>query len=159
MTLRKEVKNSIVEKSKREVVAMVRTNQGGSILSFVIIGVVLAGLLLGGAYIVNRQTQVPRDTSSSPTISTGPSSPSANKKVSSDDGAEKTPPKTTAPKQVTTPAPDATHPSSSSSAAELPHTGPAEIITSALGLGSLSYALVAYIRSRRSHAITLTSLL
>ena len=37
---------------------MARTNQGGSILSFLVIGGVLVFLLIGGAYIVRRNTSV-----------------------------------------------------------------------------------------------------
>ena len=34
---------------------MVRTKEGGSVLGFVVIGVVLVGLLVGGAYFLSRQ--------------------------------------------------------------------------------------------------------
>ena len=37
---------------------MVRTNQGGSVLSFIIIGTVMTLLLLGGIYIVRQQVGI-----------------------------------------------------------------------------------------------------
>lgn len=113
---------------------MGRTNQGGSVLSFVIIGIVLAGLLVGGIYFVNQQTGQP----SAPTMKQ-PEKP-ANK----DDGQNK--------KQTPPPAEPATKPQPEAGAnttAELPATGPKELIGSLITLGLLSGVITSYLRSRR----------
>ena len=120
---------------------MERTNQGGSVLSFVIIGVILASVLVGSVYLVNRQTAqpVPR-----PPVVQEPQKPIDNK--------QQTPPpaepgndKPNSPPNQSAPVAGAP----SSSATELPVTGVTETFGSLIVLGLLSAIVVSYVRSRR----------
>lgn len=124
---------------------MTRSNQGGSILSFLIIGGILAVLLIGGAYFVqqraSRPATTPAPTATQPSTQPGAQSNDKDKKVAEE--PKKDAPAKEAPKQDTTT--QATPP-----AAELPKTGAAETVSSVLGAGLLSGMIVAYVRSRRS---------
>jgi LPXTG-motif cell wall-anchored protein len=129
---------------------MASSNQGGSILSFLLIGGILTAVLVGGAYFV--QQRVAGSAPDKAPVAVQPASPSPDqtakkttpaaedKKVAVEPKKEE--PKKEAPKA----APQATTPP----AAELPKTGPVETISSILGAGLLSGMLVAYMRSRRS---------
>lgn len=150
---------------------MVRTNQGGSILNFIIVGVVLAVLLIGGAYYVRQKTQTSADTASAP-------APSADQKTNSSQNSSKKQPapsqssdaskdkttngddKKTAPAQTSAPAQapaSSTPPAATSN--QLPQTGPGQTLSSIVALGLLGYMTVAYLRSRRARTLALTSLL
>lgn len=125
---------------------MARSNQGGSILSFLIIGGILAVLLIGGAYFVQQRTSHPAAPAPAPTTtqpSTQPSAQSNDKDKKVAEEPKKDTPAQEAPKKES-PTP-ATPP-----AAELPKTGATETISSVLGVGLLSGVIVAYVRSRRS---------
>lgn len=123
---------------------MVRTNQGGSVLSFIIIGVVLVGLLVGGAYVVQQQAtpetppatptpQQPENENEQPPASERQDKPTPQEQKDngqeSDEAAEGTPP--------------------AGNAGELPATGPAELLTTLFALGLLSMTAISYTRSRR----------
>lgn len=129
---------------------MASSNQGGSILSFLVIGGVLAALFVGGTYLV--QQRATRSSTNQAPVTVQPANQPADevdkkttpaaddKKVAVDtknEEAKKDEPKATP--QVTTP------PST-----ELPKTGSAEVLSSIIGTGLLSGAIVAYMRSRRS---------
>jgi len=126
---------------------MKRTNKGGSILSFILVAIGFALLLMGGLYLVRQQflrQQIAPVTAPAVTPQAGPS-----KK-----------PIGTVPSQQTANVPQkaqpTTDPSSSSiqahpsGASALPHTGPVETLGASIGVGCLSWSLVAYIRSRRA---------
>jgi LPXTG-motif cell wall-anchored protein len=127
---------------------MARSNQGGSILSFLIIGGVLAVLLIGGAYFVQQQSARSIADKNKTPVATQPAAQSnesadkkntpatENKKVAVEPNKEGAAPKT-APQPTTPPA------------TQLPKTGPAEMVSSLLGAGLLSGMIVAYVRSRR----------
>lgn len=124
---------------------MARSNQGGSILSFLIIGGILAVLLIGGAYFVQQRTSHPAPTPAPTTTqpSTQPSAQSSDKdKKVAEEPKKDTPAQEAPKKEAPTPA---TPP-----AAELPKTGATEAISSILGAGLLTGVIVAYVRSRRS---------
>lgn len=133
---------------------MKRTNQGGSILGFVIVGAVMALLLVGGAYVV-RHTLMPADTDRT-------SVAEKDKDTSSDDSKQDT---TVAPKDdtkdtssdagkntnETTNQPSATPPQSATEDTHtLPTTGPSDGIMSGLLLSSLVGVVAMYMRSRRA---------
>lgn len=113
---------------------MGRTNQGGSVLSFVVVGVILAGLLVGGIYFVNQQTSQP------PT----PVSRQPEKSANKDDKQTK--------KQTPPAAEPGNKPQSetdTNTATELPATGPTELVGSLIVLGLLGGVVTSYLRSRR----------
>lgn len=132
---------------------MVRTKQGGSILGFILIGVVLTALLVGGVYFVRQQTvkQV--------TQQPKPVEPAVSQEPSSSDTSESPAPSTeekssadTSNKTEETPAEDTKETSgqpSNQTATELPKTGAGQTISILIAVGVLSYAIVLYARSRR----------
>lgn len=123
---------------------MVRTNQGGSVLGFIVVGVLLASLLTGGAYVVHRQTI------SSIVGGAQSQSTRSNSKSPSNSGSGDTTPTTNGSngQQAPTPTPSSnTAPTSNTS--QLPQTGPAETISTLFALGFLTSLAIAYYRSRR----------
>lgn len=121
---------------------MGRTNQGGSVLSFVIVGILLAGLLVGGVYIVNRQTvgqpvapveQKPQKEMPDGSQSPPPAKPGNN--------SQQPDPFSNIPQAGTGTA--------NTGAAELPATGSRETFGSLLIIGLLGGVVVGYVRSRR----------
>jgi hypothetical protein len=137
---------------------MVRTDQGGSILSFVIVGAVLASLLVSGAFIVNRQAYQPHDVASSPAPVTNTSS-KTTKNTPPTSGAEQAPPVTSPPEKTKVAPTNKPVQPASSPAAQLPHTGPVQTFAGSIGLGCLTYIITAYIQSRQLRGSPLTSLL
>jgi outer membrane biosynthesis protein TonB len=133
---------------------MVRTNQGGSVLSFVIVGVVLAGLAIGAVYFVHRQTMQPVDPSEPHPVATQPETPQPEASqpeettTKPEEKAQEKPAETTRPAQQ--PQPSQSIPGASTPATgALPKTGPAETLGVIIALSLLSIATVSYIRSRR----------
>ena len=133
---------------------MGRSNQGGSILSFVIIGGILMTLLVGGAYAVQqRSTQAERGD----TVAVQPeNTPVAeeNEAAPKEDESQEAPAEKEASKpeqkEAKEEAPTATPaPAAPRTATELPETGPVEAFSSIVGLGLLSAVSIAYVRSRR----------
>lgn len=131
---------------------MASSNQGGSILSFLVVGGALAALLVGGTYLV--QQRATQSATNQPPVVVQPTNqpagegdkkvtpPAEDKKVAVEpkkEEAQKEAPKTV-PQTATPPA------------TELPRTGPVEMISSIIGAGLLSGMLVAYMRSRRASA-------
>lgn len=153
---------------------MKRSEQGGAIVGFLIASVVLALLLVGGVYAVRHHPEwVASGANSAPTVSkTDTSDQKSTDKSSSDDKATKDQSKDQAPSSdssssdstaggdtsspatpnTTTPTtPDSTNTDTPSGQPEsaLPHTGPADAFLSLIGVGSLTVATAAYVRSRR----------
>jgi len=128
---------------------MVRTNQGGSVLGFVIIGGVLALLLIGGVYFVRQQSEAtpsrglsptptenqPREEQSTPTEETPPNN---NENSNAEEEANNS-----RPQSETLPGGGATN------TTELPQTGPAESLATVLLLAVLAGMGTSYVRSRR----------
>lgn len=106
-------------------------NQGGSVRSFILIGVVLVLLFIGGAYLIRQATlpAAPDNTPVAPGRSTDDTDTSATPPPSTD---EKT--------AADSPAPTAT---------QLPQTGPAELAGTLFVLAILSATSVSYLQSRR----------
>ena len=152
---------------------MVRTNQGGSILSFVIIGVVLTSLLVGGVYIVHQRADArvavtqptPADKTTTPATpgdnapvatpgtnqtTTEPTSPDATSSPTpTPTPSDQTPTPTTLPSGSTDTSSSTPPSSTSTPATALPHTGPAETLGSIIIMGVMTVAVVSYVRSRR----------
>ncbi|HMH70298.1 MAG TPA: hypothetical protein VK502_02775 [Candidatus Saccharimonadales bacterium] len=121
---------------------MVRTSQGGSVLSFVIIGVILIGLLLGGAYFVSQQSAQPEDTAVQP-----PTSAPEQTKPSPDEPATPPAPVRKDDKPANTPV--TPQPATPSVTHELPKTGTKEVFGTLFVLAIFSATVVSYARSRR----------
>lgn len=148
---------------------MVRTKQGGSILSFVILGVVMALLLIGGVYAVrhylspkapgaqvatsgedngsskqtpnssNNQTTPPQKSDQSGSSSNSGQNTPSNNSQTSGNGGS-----------GSTNQPAATPPASSGQTSSgLPTTGPSSVLFVGMMLSSLVATLTAYIQSRR----------
>ncbi|MEO7904902.1 MAG: hypothetical protein ABIR91_03865 [Candidatus Saccharimonadales bacterium] len=157
---------------------MGRTNQGGSILSFIIVGVVVAALLVGGVYFVRNYQAMTAEIAAGPVM---PGNDSADAPKPVDEGSKPAPSTdkedtpttskpsadTTTPPASTTEKPDNTAGPSSPSATEttpttdesaskdrnvaaLPQTGPVDTIAAMLSVGLFVVASLAYIRSCRT---------
>lgn len=119
---------------------MTRTNQGGSVLSFVIVALVLAGLLIGGAYTIRKLTTQSDQAQSPPAPAQQDKTPDTNKSQQGASNASDQP-------QATTP--QSSTQTQSTSPARLPQTGPRELIGSIVAVAALSGMAVSYARSRR----------
>lgn len=118
-----------------------RTNQGGSVVAFVIIGVVLASVVGGGVYLVNQRNK--QTGTSQPSTS----QPTANPQETPSNGSSSTQPQPSSQAQNNpastgvTQAPQSSH--------QLPATGPAEdAFLSLIAIASLTAAITAYARSK-----------
>jgi LPXTG-motif cell wall-anchored protein len=120
---------------------MARTNQGGSVLVFVVVAIIMAGLLIGGVYAVRQLTAAPDQGAKTPDTTTE-NKPSDDKKKQETSPSDKKTNKTASESQ-----PPAT--SSQQSANELPKTGPESLLGTLVMLGILSAVAVSYVRSRR----------
>lgn len=129
---------------------MASSNQGGSILSFLIIGGVLVAGLIGGAYYVQQRSNA-ADSGNAPIVTqpAAQSNDATDKKPAPATTDEKTAAEPKKEEAKANPAPAATPQPVTPPATQLPKTGPAETISSLLGIGLLSGMIVAYVRSRR----------
>lgn len=112
---------------------MAGVRQGGSILNFIIVAVVLVGLLAAGVYVVRQVTQL------------SPEEGIATREEDSEEVAEAQSSNEEQSDEVAQELPGVAE----SSAEELPRTGPAEVISGVLALGMLSLVTTYYLRSRR----------
>lgn len=146
-----------------------RTNQGGSILTFVIIGAVLAAAVVGTVFLVRQQGE--RAQSETPVFEApapapgqpGPDSDNGANGNGTDggNGSGATPnDNTTRDDATSTPSlPGASDGASdaaddqSPDSATLPQTGPADTIVSLLAVAALTLTVTAYLRSRSVQAL------
>jgi cytoskeletal protein RodZ len=127
---------------------MVRTNEGGSVLSFAVVGVILAILMIGGVVAVRQQSINSRKPAPAPQkVARVDKGKSATPAPSSSNNAPATPTPAPSKSETTTPAPQAAEPAPATK--ELPHTGPLQTLTTLLAVGLLTGSLVAYLQSRR----------
>ena len=126
---------------------MVRANQGGSVLSFLIIGGVLVALLIGGVYFVRNQANntIAQATTDQQKKSYMPEEAAPTKTDNEDKKAED---KKATETQPDTSKKEAPAPKPAPRPAELPQTGPAETIAAMVGASLLVGAATAYYRSR-----------
>jgi LPXTG-motif cell wall-anchored protein len=122
---------------------MTQGRQGGSVLSFVVIGGVLILLLLGGVYFVRQRTSV--EAANQPT----PAPTSDQSKTESDKPKEDQPVKEEKKEESSSETKSSTDSSSSNTTTALPQTGPIETVTLLLVPALLTGTFAAYIRSRR----------
>ncbi len=122
-----------------------RTKEGGSVVSFAVIGIVLIAVVVGGIYIVQKRgenTKVAGPVSSSPAAS-----PSGKPST----GVPTPPPPSTKPPGVTTtPPPVSTTPHVTSSPNQsIPQTGPEDYMPGGAVFAVLVGMTVAYVNSKR----------
>lgn len=122
---------------------MTQRTQGGSILSFVVIGGILVLLLLGGVYFVRQRTS--GETAAEP----APAPVSDQSKTESDKPKEDQAAKEEKKDEPSPETKPSTNSSSSNRTTALPQTGPAETISVLLALALITGAFTAYLRSRR----------
>lgn len=120
---------------------MVRTDQGGSVLGFVVIGIVMAVLLVGGIFAMQQG----RVTPSPAPAPQQPNEPPADQKPAEKPSEEKE-------KPAPAPQPAPAQLPSNGPMHEMPQTGPVETMASAIAVLLVSGVLIAYIRSRRQLA-------
>lgn len=133
-----------------------RTNQGGSILVYIIIGAVLAAAVVGTIFFVRQRSgQAQRQT---PLFTAPATAPESQSNTSDDSSSSKNNQKSD--QTTPTPAPAAPSPNASTQPKQvpqtggtLPHTGPAETAASFAVLALLTGTAVAYVQSRRSFAL------
>lgn len=146
--------------------------QGGSLLGFVAIGILLAGLLVGGLYFVQRYNNSDADNGgivasegntdekntsgftddneSSSANNGGNTDGNATKDDQSDNTATDAEESTTNESGAGSSAENTAENSNSSSVNQLPETGPADTMLQASVLSVVTYGVVSYVRSRRS---------
>ncbi len=126
---------------------MVRTNQGGSILEFVIVGGVMALLLVGGVYLA-RHHLMPASNGTPITTEDDQAEeqPVEEEVAPKDEENAADTPKQEADSQHTS---DVGQPTTGNTSPEsLPQTGPADALLASLAIGSIIGGAVAYKRSR-----------
>lgn len=132
---------------------MVRTRQGGSIFNFIIIWVVLALLVIGGVYFVRQQLHSGITKTSAPT--TSDKSKQGNDKSKNNGTSGSQPAPSSPPASAPAPSQSPTSSAPASPSKTLPQTGPAETLSTVLGVGTLGYITTAYLRSRRAKGLPL----
>lgn len=129
---------------------MVRTNQGGSILGFVIIGGVMALLLVGGAYLVRHNLAPASDSEPVAVEESGSASETQEEEAAKPEDDE--PDVVDDHQQHAEEEPKNEQPSQTEAGADspehLPQTGPADVLIGGLLLGSITGVSIAYKRSR-----------
>jgi hypothetical protein len=122
---------------------MVRTNEGGSVLGFVVVGVVVLLLLIGGVFAVRQLTSQPAPLPQEPAKTT-PDQVKPQEQTKEPTGNDKT--VTPDKEQKATPQPQVP----AASKTELPKTGPTETLGFVLSLSLVTLAGVSYVRSRQA---------
>lgn len=134
--------------------------QGGSLLGFVAIGILLAGLLVGGLYFVQRYNNP--DTDNGGIVASEENTDEKNTSGFTDDNesnsannggnTDSTPSKNEQSVNSSTDAEESTTNDSADETAvdQLPQTGPADTMLQASVLSVVTYGVVSYVRSRRS---------
>ena len=131
-----------------------RTNQGGSVLIFTVVAVVMAAALAGAIYIVHQQgdqAQSDAPVFEGSDVNNGtvdaPGADTETETPSNDDAAGDTPRDTSDPAAPSLPgSEDGSMPETGTS--ELPATGPTETLLGLLVIGLLTFGVVSYRRSR-----------
>lgn len=131
---------------------MRNAGQGGSVLGFILGGVLLTVLLVGSVYMIHQKGQAPAN--QQPSVPARQPAPAPDKPAP-EPQKETTQEDTSSPSSFNPPA--SSRPQSqqqgTSSTPRLPQTGPGEALLSAFALALLSGALAAYIRSRRAPSL------
>ena len=121
-----------------------RTNQGGSVVSFVVVGIVLVALVIGGVYMLQHRggdtPEVAKTNSPAPAPSASSSNspvPSTSKSPAPSKSAQPTPSSSPKPVPSAAPAPE-----------NMPATGPSDILPGGIAAAILLGVTVSYAQSR-----------
>lgn len=125
---------------------MRRTSQGGSVFGFIVGGVLLTLLLVGGVYMIRQQTRTvqPAPITEEPTPSPEPEQPAAPSQEAN--------PQSTPSQQTPTQLPSENVSTTPPTPREIPQTGPRETLIGAFAAALLVGTALAYTQSRRSVA-------
>jgi len=123
-----------------------RTNQGGSVVSFIVVGIILLFIVIGGIYAVHKRADTQTATPSS-SVAVSPSVQPSNSSTVSPSSSPKAPsPSPTTPSSSTAP-------QSPRAGTALPATGPADYLPAGGMFAVLVAATTSYLRSRKiAHA-------
>ena len=116
-----------------------RTKEGGSVITFVVVGIILAVLVIGGVFTVHKSGQ------EKPLVS-----PSKSTQPSTSISPSKTPTATTQPSRKPSPTPVRPPVTSTAPKTSLPTTGPADNVVHMLMIAGLIGVSVAYVQSYRA---------
>ncbi len=120
--------------------------QGGSLAGFIIIGVVLALVLVGGLYALNRYT-----VQQSKEVATDDNKTSDNQSENKSEPAPESKPDPSTPAESSDDANSKPNNQSADKGAEskqLPATGPTDVLTAVVGVTALGFSATHYARSR-----------
>ena len=122
--------------------------QGGSILTFIVVAVVVAALLIGGVFWLRQRGEIAREAAKVTVNRDVPPKQEASQKSDDKKDTAKTP--VTDKRQSS---------EGSKQPSQLPETGPAEAVLSILVLAVLAYTVTRYISSRSelTRALSLSS--
>ena len=129
-----------------------RTKESGSLVTFLVVGLALAALVIGGVYTLQKKPQqpLPSPVASTPTDKKPTSSPSSKPSTAAPASPRPTPsqkPKASPSPVVPSRAPSPSNPKGN----PLPETGPSEdFLASTLVFAGLVGTAVAYVRSRNA---------
>ena len=122
------------------------SNQGGSLAGFIIIGAVLALVLVGGLYGINRYNAEQTKIAASKEESSKKAAETKKEAAKTDEKPSETPipnDATSLPSNTTT-----QEAKDQVATAQLPRTGPADTLLQLVSVAALSFASVYYLRSR-----------
>ncbi len=122
--------------------------QGGSILTFIVVAVVVAALLIGGVFWLRQRGEIAREAAKVTVNRDVPPKQEASQKSDDKKDTAKTP--VTDKRQSS---------EGSKQPSQLPETGPTEAVLSILALAVLAYTVTRYISSRSelTRALSLSS--
>lgn len=125
--------------------------QGGSLAGFIIVGALLALVLVGGLYGLNRyNAQRASEEASQQEEQPAKEEQKSEESTDKDKSADTSSDQSATPAAGSDSSSDTSDNSSAATTANLPETGPADTTISLLALGILSFAFTHYVRSRRS---------
>ncbi len=116
---------------------LTRTNQGGSVVSFLVVGIILVGLVIGGIYAVQKRG------GNAPTTPVVTTSPAASTSATPSPAPSKTASPSAQPSQP--PAPT----QGGAKTSPLPATGPSDNLPAAVAFAILLGIVISYVQSRR----------
>lgn len=123
-----------------------RTNQGGSVVSFVVIGVVLVALVVGGVYTLRQRNGVDTPVAVEPSASPSPTTAPSDSK-----SPAPAPSQSTQPQPSTAPSGESSS-SSGTAPQDMPAAGPTDnLMTGGIVAAALVGIGVSYTRSRQAY--------